>query len=147
METKKAWEFLLPPIPVFRPSHCPCARISNAASPRQVIIFTTLTIYLIIIYSKRWDIIHPRRRSVALPLCTVLSCEVRDHRMITSVNAFPIGLPYKRHHWPLDSIDVLTRPVTCDWLGRLQIYKLSTKLTNNFVEKLRKNTQSSQKLG
>ena len=67
--------------------------------------------------------------------------------MITSVNAFPFGLPYKRHRWPLDSIDVTTRPVTCDWLGRLQIYELSTKLTNNFVEKLRKNTQSSQKLG
>ena len=29
------------PIPVFRPSHCPSPRISNAASPRQVIIMTT----------------------------------------------------------------------------------------------------------
>ena len=38
VETKKAWEFLLLPIPDLRPSHCPYARISNAASPRQVII-------------------------------------------------------------------------------------------------------------
>lgn len=39
LEIKKAWEFLLLPIPEFRPSHCPRTRISNAASPRQVIIY------------------------------------------------------------------------------------------------------------
>ena len=48
-----------------------------------------ILLYTLLIYRNCWDIIYPRRRSVALPLCTVLSCEVRDHRMITSVNAFP----------------------------------------------------------
>ena len=36
----KAWEFLLSPIPAFRPSHCPTSRISNAASSRQAIIIS-----------------------------------------------------------------------------------------------------------
>jgi len=59
----------------------------------------------IIIYSSSWDIIYPRRRLSLHYLCVqFLSCEVRQHRMITFVNAFPIGLPYKRHRWPLDSI-------------------------------------------
>ena len=41
-ETKKAWENLtFSPIPALRPSHCPHTRISNAASPRQAIIYTT----------------------------------------------------------------------------------------------------------
>ncbi|MBQ9525791.1 MAG: hypothetical protein IJR69_11865 [Bacteroidaceae bacterium] len=38
METKKAWELLLLPIPDFRLSHCLYVRISNADSPRPVII-------------------------------------------------------------------------------------------------------------
>ena len=29
------------PIPAFRPSHCPVSRISNADSPRQMIIWYT----------------------------------------------------------------------------------------------------------
>ena len=37
---KKAWELLLPPIPEFWPSHCLCAKMSNAASPRLKIIYT-----------------------------------------------------------------------------------------------------------
>ena len=40
-------------------------------------------------YNNGVNIIHPRRRSVALPLCMVPSCEVRAHRIVTSVNAFP----------------------------------------------------------
>lgn len=56
------------PIPVVRPSHCPRTRISNAASPRQVIYTKHLNTF--IVYKRCWDIIHPHRRSVALPLCT-----------------------------------------------------------------------------
>jgi hypothetical protein len=32
--------------------------------------------------------------------------------MITSVNAFPFGLPYKQHRWPQDFHNVLTCPAT-----------------------------------
>ena len=46
---KKAWEFLLSPIPTIRPSHCPVLRISNAASPRQAIIYST-TCYTLLYY-------------------------------------------------------------------------------------------------
>ena len=75
METKKAWEILtFSPIPVVRPSHCPSPRISNAVSPRQVIIYSTTSYTLL--YSSSWDIIYPRRRFVALPLWRVQSCEV-----------------------------------------------------------------------
>ena len=42
-KTKKAWEFLLLPIPDFRPSHCPSPRISNAVSPRPVAIYHILS--------------------------------------------------------------------------------------------------------
>ena len=76
------------PIPAVRPSHCPCTRISNAASPRQVIIIQHITI----LYSNSWHIIYPRRRLPLHYLCVqFLSCEVRQHRTITFVNAFPIG--------------------------------------------------------
>ena len=60
-------------------------------------------------YSHSGDIIHPRRR---LPLhyllCTDLSCAVRDHRMITIVNAFP--RPALQTAWWSLSIDVSTHP-------------------------------------
>ena len=85
------------------------SRISNAVSPHQVILYLRHGTIYIVIYSYRRDIIHPRRRFVALPLCdTVLRCEVREHRTVTFVNAFSFGQPYKRLHWPLDSIDVFT---------------------------------------
>ena len=54
-------------IPVLRPSHCPNSRISNAASPRQVTIYSQLL--YIIIYSYCWDIIYPRRRLPLHYLC------------------------------------------------------------------------------
>ena len=49
------------PIPVLRPSHCPNSRISNAASPRQAIIYTTIS-YTLFIYSNSGNIIYPRKR-------------------------------------------------------------------------------------
>ena len=54
--------------------------------------------------------------------------------MITSVNAFPFGCPYKRCAQPQDSIKILARPATKGWLGR---YKKLKKLFNhdNFMQK------------
>ena len=52
------------PIPAFRPSHCPNSRISNAASPRQVVLYVQSAAN----DRSHWDIIHPRRRFVALSL-------------------------------------------------------------------------------
>jgi hypothetical protein len=42
--------------------------------------------------------------------------------MITSVNAFPFGLPYKRHRRPLDSINVIDPPC------RKRLAKSATKI-------------------
>ena len=83
------------------------------------------------------DIIDPRKRLPLHYLCErILICEVRGHRMITSVNAFPLDLPYKRHRWPLDSINVLTRPafvaslVGCKYTKIYLIHKiLATKFS------------------
>ena len=115
------------PIPVVRPSHCPFPRISNAASPRQVIILTTNLLY-IYLYSIGWDIIYPRRRSVALPLWEVQSCEVWMHRMITSVNAFPLRPTLQtaslasRFHQCLDP--------PCHFVAGMVGYKSTNKITN-----------------
>ena len=90
-------------------------------------------LYIIIIYSTGWDIIYPRRRLPLQlsPVSCCLSCEVREHRMITFSNAFR-DPPYKRLGGLISiskasprqseasfialslhmlSIDVLTRPV------------------------------------
>ena len=116
MEIKKAWEFLPSPIPVLRPSHCPNSRISNAASPRQVIIYSTNRYTLL--YSNSWDIIHPRRRLSLHYLCELfLSCEVREHRTITFVNAFPIGLALQSASLASGFHNVLTHPI----LGRISL--------------------------
>ena len=65
------------------------------------------------------DIIHPRERFVALPLYD--DSNLRDLTIQTGnvqKTSFPFGCPYKRCPQPLDSIDVLTRPVLTDWLSR-----------------------------
>ena len=52
------------------------SRISNAASPRQVIIYTTNG-YTIIIYSISGDITHPRKRFRCITsVIQIQSCEV-----------------------------------------------------------------------
>ena len=102
MATKKAWEFLLSPIPVVRLSHCPHARISNAVSQRQVILYMQQTAIHYNIYSNCRDIIHPRRRFVALPLCmvsnlrdlTTQNSNVRKRLSETSLtNGFAVSHP------------------------------------------------------
>ena len=76
--TKKAWEFLLSPIPDLRLSHCPFPRISNAVSPRQVILYVRHYCYTLLYIALVGNIIHPRRRFVALPLWEVSN--LRDLR-------------------------------------------------------------------
>ena len=67
---KRHGESNLSPIPVFRPSHCPCARISNAASPRQAIIYTAIG-YTLLYIATTEHITCPRRRlPLHYQLCT-----------------------------------------------------------------------------
>ena len=61
------------PILTVGPSHCLCTRISNASqpTPSSIILFSAdATILTQKPVTKSWDIIYPRRRSAALPLCT-----------------------------------------------------------------------------
>ena len=101
METKKAWEILTSrPSLFFRPSHCPQPRISNAASPRQVIIYITNG-YTLIIYSISGDIINPRKRFRCITsVVGFKGAKFEEHRTVTSVNAFSLGLLYKQHRRP-----------------------------------------------
>ena len=63
------------PIPEFRPSHCPFARISNASQPTPSDINTVISYTIIHSYNR--DIIHPRRRFPLHYLCAKnQSCEV-----------------------------------------------------------------------
>ena len=82
---KKAWEILLSPIPAFRPSHCPHTRISNAASPRQVILYFHLIVIVLTI--RRYNT-PTQTLNVALPLCMVSRLRSLKAQKITSVNAF-----------------------------------------------------------
>ncbi len=50
------------PIPDLRPSHCPSPRISNAASPRQVILYR--------------NIIHPTQTFRCIISVEIQRCEV-----------------------------------------------------------------------
>ena len=58
-------------IPVVRPSHCPYARISNADSPRQVILYTKTNSYTLINRYSIGDGYNHQTQAftVALPLC------------------------------------------------------------------------------
>jgi len=102
------------PIPVFRPSHCPCARISNASQPTPSdIIWFSIDVYHhdTMIATNSWDIIHPRKRFVALPLCTVSKLRsLNTQTGNVQKTSFPFGCPYKRCSQPLDSIDVCFDP-------------------------------------
>ena len=101
METKKAWEFLLLAHPCCQALALPPVKDKQRSQPTPSdYIYSNPYINI----GKRWDIIHPRRRLPLHYLCDWIQiCEIWQHRTITSVNAFPVGLPYKWHCWPLDS--------------------------------------------
>lgn len=108
METKKAWEFLLLAHPCIQAFALPLYKDKQRSQPTPSDYIYNTSLYNII-YSNSSDIIYPRRRLTLHYLCVqFLSCEVRQHRMITSVNAFPLDLPYKRHRWPQDFLNVMT---------------------------------------
>ena len=127
------------PIPVVRLSHCPVSRISNASqpTPSDIIKFGTDIYHQnTMIATNSRDIIHPRERFVALPLCK--DSNLRDLTSQTGnvqKTSFPFGCPYKRCSQPPDSIDVCFDPPcphshqpllasdSLDWLSRRQNYK------------------------
>ena len=86
------------------------------------------------------NIIHPRKRFVALPLWK--DSNLRDLTAQTGnvqKTSFPFGCPYKWCPQPLDSIDVCFDPPcphshqpllasdNLDWLSRLQNYKKNSR--------------------
>ena len=91
---KRHGESNLSPIPVFRPSHCPCARISNAASPRQAIIYTAIG-YTLLYIATTEHITCPRRR---LPLHYQL-CTDSKLRSLNTQNRWP-QKDFQFSHWP-----------------------------------------------
>ena len=120
------------PIPAFRPSHCLYVRISNAASPRPVIIYAPPAILK---YSLSLNIIHLRRRS-SLHYLLYIDSKLRSLkaqndnvrkrlfpkqtlRMVFSVLGISIDVfdpPCPHSHQPSQASDNL------DWLSRLQRY-------------------------
>ena len=70
-DTKKTWEFVSSLIPVFRPSHCPFVKISNASQPTPSNIISLPTNAIIkFYYSSKWLEYNTPHvdASVALPL-------------------------------------------------------------------------------
>ena len=93
------------------------------------------------------DIIHPRERFVALPLCK--DSNLRDLTSQTSnvqKTSFPFGCPYKRCSQPPDSIDVCFDPPcphshqpllasdSLDWLSRRQNYKKKSRKSSFLIK-------------
>jgi len=93
------------------------------------------------------DIIHPRERFVALPLCK--DSNLRDLTSQTGnvqKTSFPFGCPYKRYPQPLDSIDVCFDPPcphshqpllasdNLDWLSRLQNYEKNSRKSSFLIK-------------
>ena len=110
MEIKKAWEILLSPIPVFRPSHCPIPRISNAASPRQVILYAQPLgyDYRVIVQASPGYNSPTQTSTVALLLWNDSKLRSLKTQTVTfRKRLFPfLRAPYKRHRGLWDSIDV-----------------------------------------
>ena len=133
------------PIPDVRLSHCLFARISNASqpTPSDIIEFgVDINHQDTMIATNSRDIIHPRERFVALPLCK--DSNLRDLTSQTGnvqKTSFSIGCPYKRCSQPLDSINVCFDPPcpyrhrpllasdSLDWLCQRQSY---TKISKSF---------------
>ena len=93
------------------------------------------------------DIIHPRERFVALPLCK--DSNLRDLTSQTGnvqKTSFPFGCPYKRCSQPLDSIDVCFDPPcphshqpllasdSLDWLSRWQNYEKNSRKSSFLIK-------------
>ena len=66
VETKKAWEFLLLAHPCSQAFALPQLKDKQRSQPTPSDYINNMP--YIIIYSYRWDIIHPRKRFVALSL-------------------------------------------------------------------------------
>ena len=118
------------PIPVIRLSHCPFSRISNASQPTP----SDIILYQIHLRHKHshscgWDIIHPRGRSVALPLYVDSKLRSLITQIVTSENVLSLRLVLTNGFLlPPDSLDVLTRHPS--WTG-LVICKINNNCQND----------------
>ena len=110
METKKAWGVSTSAHPCVQAFALPLCKDKQRSQPTPSDYICNYWLY-IMVYSNSWDIIHPRRRSVALPLCTVSKLRsLNTQNDNVRKRLFPLALPYEWHRRPLDFLKSFDSP-------------------------------------